>query len=547
MEFGAGLNVLTGETGAGKSIIMDALGLLAGDRVRNDLIRDAEKKARVEAVFSIADNPEAKAFLLEYDLIDEDEDNLVAVREIIPGGRSSARVNGNNLSLNQLRELAAIMLDMHLQHEYLSILNRSKYLEYVDSFITNDGGIREKLATCYSEWRDKKAQFEQLRENEDKKLSQIDLLEYQIKEIEEAKLQPGEEEELAALRHRINNAHRLLEGARNIVHFIYRGDKSMSAGDLINEALAICRSLKEESLFAGLQQPLEDIYFSLEDIAGQVASFKDRLDFEPGQLEAVEERLYLINRLKAKYGRDIETILTFADEACRQLEELNNSQQILEELDSEIKKLAIQYKELSGYMGSIRREAARLLQERVHHELRELNLPQISFEVEVGQLDRWTAQGTDRVDFLFSANPGQPLRPLEKIASGGEISRFVLALKTALADIYRVPTLIFDEIDVGVGGSGLSAMARKLAELAGAHQVILVTHAPQVAAYAGVHYQIDKVIEVTNTTTTIKLLDHEGRVRELARMLAGDDHSDLTLQHAREMLEMRQAYESELF
>ncbi|MGE5389734.1 MAG: DNA repair protein RecN [Deltaproteobacteria bacterium] len=547
MEFGAGLNVLTGETGAGKSIIMDALGLLAGERVRNDLIRDAEKRARVEAVFSMGENAEARAFLLENDLINEDDDSLVVTREIIPGGRSSARVNGRNVSLNQLRDLAAIKLDMHLQHEYLSILNRSRYIEYVDSFITNEEGIISRVAACYSAWREKSARLEEMRENENNKLQQMDFLQYQIKEIDDARLQPGEEEELTVLRNRINNAQRLLEGARSIVQLIYRSEHGPSANDLINDAIGICRNLREETIFAGMQQQLEDIFYSLEDIAKETAAFRDSLDFEPGQLEAAEERLYEINRLKSKYGKDIEAILVFADQSRRQMEELNNSQQRLGELESDIKKLAAQYTELSVNLSSMRKDAARLLRDKVHRELRELNLPQISFEVEVGQIDRWTPQGTDRVDFLFSANPGQSLRPLEKVASGGEMSRFVLALKAALADIYRVPTLIFDEIDVGVGGSGLSAMARKLAELAGTHQVILVTHAPQVAAYAGVHYQIDKVVDRGTTTTVVKALDHEERIRELARMLAGDEYSDLTLQHAREMLEVRQAFGGELF
>lgn len=547
MEFGSGLNVLTGETGAGKSIIMDALGLLVGDRIRNDLIRDAEKRARVEAVFSIGENPEASTFLLANDLIDEEEDNLVVSREIIPGGRSSVRVNGRNLSLNQLRDLASIMLDMHLQHEYLSILNRTKYLEYVDSFIIQEEGVKEQLNACFQEWRKKNIHFDQIKETENNKLQQIDFLQYQIKEIDDAGLQYGEEEELIALRNRINNAQRLLDSTRTVLQLIYRTDHGSSAGDMLNEALGICRSMREEAIFARMQQPLEDMYYSLEDMASEIALFRDSLDFEPAQLEAAEERLYEISRLKSKYGNDIEAILTFGKQARLQLEELNSSQQRQEGLEIEIKQLAEKYTNLSGRLSSMRREAGQVLQERVYKELKELNLPQISFSVDVEPLDRWTAQGSDRVDFLFSANPGQPLRPLEKVASGGEMSRFVLALKSALAAIYRVPTLIFDEIDVGVGGSGLGAMARKLAELAGTHQVILVTHAPQVAAYGGVHYQIDKIIDGTRTTTTVKLLDHEGRVLELARMLAGDDHSELTLQHAREMLEMRQAYEGELF
>jgi len=547
MEFGAGLYVLTGETGAGKSIIMDALGLLAGDRIRNDLIRNAEKRARVEAVFSIADNTAARAFLLENDLIEEEEDNLVAVREILPGGRSSARVNGRNVTLNQLRDLAAMLLDMHLQHEYLSILNRSKYQEYVDSFMASDEDICNQVSVCFKEWHNKTVQLEQLKENEEKKLQQIDFLQYQIKEIEEANLQTGEEEELTKLRTRINNVQRLLEGSRSLVQLIYRGEQRYSASDLVNEALAICRNLKEEVLFGSMLQPLEDIYFSLEDLAEQVTAFRDSLDFESGQLEALEERLHDISRLKSKYGHNIEAILTYADESRQQLKALNHSQELLEELETDIKSLANNYVRLSGHLTSLRHEAARILQENVHRELRELNLPQISFEVEVGALERWTAQGTDRIDFLFSANPGQSLRPLEKVASGGEMSRFVLALKAALAGIYRVPTLIFDEIDVGVGGAGLSAMARKLSELSSTHQVILVTHAPQVAAYAGVHYQIDKVVDHGITTTVVKALDHEERVKELARMLAGDQHSELTLQHAREMLELRQTYEGELF
>lgn len=535
MEFEPGLNVLTGETGAGKSIIIDALGLVMGERVKNEFIRDSSKKALVEASFEI-NLEEFRNLLQEQGILAEDESMLIVSREISPGGRNIVRINNRIVSVAYLKEITAWLLDMHVQNERSSLFENEKYLHIVDDFAPEADSMRNRIASVYHQWKEKEQKLRQWQQEENHRLQKIDFLSFQVKEIEAAKLYPGEEEELQSLRSRIRNAEKISAGSRQLINMLYRHEDGNSAHDLISLSLDVVRSLMDEPDIAGLKEPLEEILFSLQEMAGTVSDLQDSLDFQPGALDEIENRLYLIERLKSKYGSSIEEVLAFYRQAQQELEELENYEQVENNLRSEADKLQQEYYLIADQLSDIRREAASRLQEMVRRELVDLHMPHITFEVIVIQKASPAANGYDDIEFMFSANPGESPRPLSKVASGGEISRFILALKSALASTYRIPTLVFDEIDVGVGGTALGAMADKLYQIAADHQVILVTHAAQVASYAHCHYLIDKQVENNSTFVQVTRLQQETREQEIARMLGGYQYSDITLQHARELL-----------
>lgn len=536
MEFYHGLNVLTGETGAGKSIVIDALGLIIGGRINNDFIRDENQKAIVEAVFTLEDNLETQNYLRENRLLDEEDNNLIICREISPSGRNTSHINGRNISLAQLRELATFLVDMHLQHDHLNILRPAMFIHYVDKFIKNDD-ISDPIAAVYQQLNSKKQQLQLLNIDEQTRLQQVDLLNFQINEIEKVQLQPGEEETLSALRNRIKNAKKLAEDAGHLVQIMYTGEETDNIFDLLGQTIDIIGKNQDEDFFAALLADCENMYYSVQNMAQEIIKYQESLDFEPEQLEAIEDRLHVINRLKAKYGKDINEVLLFLNQARQELQVINNVAQTRQDYEKDIEKLEEEYDRLAVRLTEERKKAAAILQTKVLQELIQLNMPDLQFAVTLTGSKQPALNGRDEVQFLFSPNAGESLRPLEKIASGGEMSRFVLALKKALASIYKVPTLIFDEIDVGVGGTALTAMALKIGELSKTHQVILVTHAPQVASYADNHYLISKQTSDNRTVTSVKKLHKTEIIHELARMLAGQEYSAITLEHAKEMME----------
>lgn len=539
LYFTAGLNVLTGETGAGKSIIIDALGLLLGERTKSDYIRDEKQKAIVEAVFDLQLNHEAQAFLTEQGLCDADYQDVVISREFYPNGRNAARINGRNVNLNTLKTLGILLVDTQLQNDRYAFLQSSNYLDYVDGYSPPPSELLDSVAALYARIKETEQKLAELEAGQQKKNQKLDFLNYQIKEIEDCNLKAGEDEELTDLRERIRNAQILMEASHGLLACLYNSEQTASAYDQISSALDIALSTGEDRFFQSLTEPLENISYTLEDMARQISSFKDNLDFEPGLLDKVEERLYTIDKLKKKYGPTISDIFTFLDNACSEREELIHSEERQEEIRAELIEAQTQYRKLAGELTDLRKNSAVLLEERIQQELSGLNMPHISFQVEIRAKDQPGPRGWDEVEFLFSPNPGEELRPVTRIASGGEISRLILALKIALAAVYKVPTLIFDEIDAGLGGTALSAMAKKIALLSTEHQVILVTHSPQLASHAQQHLLIDKYVENERSFTRVQVLDHEARVKELARMLDGENYSELTLQHARELLESK--------
>jgi DNA repair protein RecN (Recombination protein N) len=532
LELGPGLNILSGETGAGKSIIIDALGLVLGERVKNDYLRDENQKAVVEAVFDISRTNEARSFLTSINLDEEENNDLVLSRDIAPG-RTAMRITGRNVTVNSIKSLSTCLVDMHLQNERYDILRPSRYIDYVDSFAVEAGELADRLAHTYNTLRQNQKQLEEFRLSRQERMQRLDFLSFQIQEIERAGLYQNEDQELLELRERIRNSRKLLEGSEKLIRLLYNSAESVSAFDMIAAALDTALELKSDSFFAGMISPLENMYYVIQDLSGQLSSFANRLDFEPDLLEQTEDRLHEINRLKNKYGKSIEEILAYLDKARQEREMTAHSEEQQQELEKEIARLENEYLQLARVLSEQRRAAALVLEEKVYAELRDLNMPEVRFSVSIKERPVYTEKGMDEIDFLFSPNPGEDMKPISRIASGGEISRFILALKKALADIYEIPTLIFDEIDVGLGGTALNAMARKLAELSLSHQVILVTHSPQVASCADRHFIIRKYVEGEKTFTRVDQLAEEEKIKEIARMLGGECYSDVTLQHAR--------------
>jgi len=536
LDFTAGLNVLTGETGAGKSIIIDALGLLLGERTKNEYVRDENKKAIIEAVFDLQHCHEASVFLSDQDLLDGEQSDLIISREFYPNGRNTARVNGRNVNIHTLKILGDMLVDTQLQNDRYDFLNNNKYLAYVDGFGGSNRELSGTVSALYYQSKDLEEQLESLQSQQQMRSQRIDYLSFQIKEIEDSSLQAGEEEELKDLRERIHNAKKLLEASHSMVELLYSSEQTATAYDSIAAALTIVIGLKEDRFFHNLAEPLENISHTLQDISRQLVSFRDSLDFEPDLLEKVEDRLYLISKMKNKYGASLEDIITFLATARSELETLQHSDERLDELRTELMQVQVQYDQFAEALTAQRKSAAQRLEQNVAQEMVGLNMPHVRFQIEIKERKQPGPKGKDEIDFLFSSNPGEELRAVSKIASGGEISRLILALKIALAEVYQVPTLIFDEIDVGLGGTALSSMAKKLADLATTYQVILVTHSAQLASFAQQHLLIDKQVENERSFTRVKVLDQEARIQEIARMLDGEKYSDLTLEHAREML-----------
>ncbi len=403
MEFAMGLNVLSGETGAGKSIIIDALGLVLGERIKHDYIRDQDRKAVVEAVFEIGNVIDVRTLLVEQGLLDDDEEigTVVLSREIYPNGKTAARINGRNVTVSALKKLSAYLVDMHLQNDRHNILRPIYYLEYVDGFAEDADELLDDVAGLYSLISAKRKQLEGFKQNQQNRVQRLDFLNYQIKEIEECQLHENEEEELKELRDRIKNAKKLMDGSSKVFELLYSSEKGSSAYDQVSSALDVIGDLSRDSFFADIIEPLENIYYSLQDIAGRISAFKDQLEFEPGQLDIIENRLYQISKLKNKYGETITDILAFLVNARLDREQLDQNSELQADIEQEIMSLDKQYMQLAGELNGKRKQAALLLEARVHKELLDLNMPDIKFQVQVSKKNCPGLKGIDEIDFLF--------------------------------------------------------------------------------------------------------------------------------------------------
>ncbi len=531
LQFSEGLNVLTGETGAGKSIIVDCLELLVGERFNSDVIRNRDHKGLIEGVFEVMPDSPLAQFLKEKDLWEDDDELLIIRREITPQGRSINRVNGNTVTAAMLRNLAEYLVDIHMQNDSQQVLNPRFHRQFLDSLSPEIREIMPRMEKAYHEWQSIINRIEELKALGAQKARDLDFIEYQIAEIESAALVEGEDEELLAERARLLNWEKVLNALNQVDNLVFEEN-----GALVRLARARQALLGiDDSFFKELAAVIDEAYYLLEDIGPRITRFREEEEYDPARLEAIEERLQLLNKIKRKYGGSIAA-------AAEYLTELKNQRSSLEDLEFQTRELEErkqecwqEYSEMAAAVSSFRRQAARALEARIEDELAQLSMPGVTFRIDVNPAAP-TASGIDEVVFQFSANPGEAPRPINKIASGGESSRFILALKTALADVYRVPVLVFDEIDAGVGGQALLQVGAKLQELSHNHQVILVTHSPQIACLADSHQQLEKVYEAGETRIRARILDFEERVGELSRMLAGDNADSIAWEHARQML-----------
>ena len=555
VSFHEGFNVLTGETGAGKSIIVDAVASVLGGRLEQEQIRAGASQASVEAVFEVA-GPAGRRILpilQEHDLLDEapagDRFTLILRRDLRLGGRSVCRVNGRAVPLSLLQEIGQYLVDIHGQGDNTLLLRRQEQLGFLDRY----GGLvelREQVSALVRELRRVRQELEALRQDEREIARRVDRLQYELQEIEAAKLYPGEEEELKTERDRLANAEHLAELADAVCKALYESEalETPPAVDLLSQAL---EHLTDIARFdASMEEPrrlLEAALYQIEDIARTMREYRDSIEFNPHRLEQIEQRLSLIYSLRRKYGDTIPDILAYAERARQELSRIEHAGEHIEALEARELELLREIGRAAGELSERRRAAAEALCRAVEQELAELRMEKARFAISLTQQEdpagafvgdrrlRFDATGVDQVEFLISANPGEPLRSLALVASGGETSRLMLALKNALNQVDEVPTLIFDEIDAGIGGVVATLVGQKLRRLAGFHQVLCVTHLPQLAAAGDVQYLVTKAERAGRTVTFIRPLSHEERLEALAGMLGAV--SAATLQSAQEMLE----------
>lgn len=536
LEFAPGFNVLTGETGAGKSIIMDALNLILGGRAGTEMVRGGMERASIDAVFDVSGSAEVPHLVEEmgYEL----EDGLLFLsRDVSATGKSTCRIAGRPAAVGQLKEIGDWLVDLHGQHEHQSLLAVARHLDILDEW----GGkpilaLRSKVAEAYQSLQRLRREKESLETDARERAHLLDLYRFQVKEIEEAKLTVGEDEELSADHRRIANAQKLAESAMAAAESLSGGDNGTGA----LEALAAAQRVLEEA--AGLDESLTPILevvrsaaYELTEAERDLTHYQDSIEFNPERLSQIEERLELLRTLKRKYGDSIEEILQYGEETASKLSTLSNSEERGEELRNEITKAEAALKDVCAQLSKQRGKAAQEFQKITLSELRDLAMEKARFEVRV-ESGEPTAKGSDRIEFQIAVNPGEPLRPLAKVASGGEISRVMLAIKSAMARQEPLPTMVFDEIDVGVGGRTASAISDKLATLAATAQILCITHLAQLASRGARHFYIEKRVKGDRTTVVVTPLTPDERIAEVARMIGGSVVTETVLQHAREML-----------
>ena len=539
IDFTEGLNILTGETGAGKSIVIGSVSLALGGRVAKDMVRPGADYGLAELVF-LVNRKKQREKLLELGITPED-DTVIISRKILEG-RSINKINGETVTLSQLKEAAALLIDIHGQHEHQSLLQKKKHLEILDEFAKEElEPVKEKLVAAYREWKDLKKTLSEAQMDEESRLREISLLEFETDEIEKAELTEGEDEELERRYRRMTNGRRLLEAAGN-AYALTGYEEETGAGTAVGRAvreLQSVLSLEDEELSA-LASQLSDVDGLLNDFNRELSDYLTSLEFDEREFAETEERLNQLNYLKSRYGHTIGEILAYQQKQQERLAALQDYDRYLQELEERLGQAERELGELCERASEIRKRFAEVLCGKIREHLQDLNFLNVEFEMSFEELPEYTAQGRDSAEFLISTNPGEPLRPLMKIASGGELSRIMLAIKTVLADRDEIDAVIFDEIDVGISGRTAQKVSEKMMLIGRTRQVICITHLAQIAAMADSHYRIEKTVEDGGTRTQIRRLDERESVEELARILGGAEITDAVLQNAGEMRTLAQ-------
>ena len=540
VDFAEGLNILSGETGAGKSIIIGSINLALGEKVQKEMLRESAsdggtEPALVELIFSVTD-PKQKEQLKQLDVFLEEDEVILSRR--ITGGRGTAKVNAESVPASKMREIAAVLIDIHGQHEHQSLLSKKKHLDILDEYAREAlEEPKKRLQENYREYRRLTEEWDSAAVDEEERLREMSFLEYEIHEIEGAGLRDGEDEELEADFLRMSNGRKIMEAVGTA--YDSTGSGNECASELLGRAL---RELSSVSSYDGkvgdMEQQLLEIDNLLNDFNREIADYLEEAEFDEETFHQTKQRLDEVNRLKAKYGNSISEILQALEEKRERLEKLSDYDLYLKELQENLEKTKKCLEQSCKEVSSIRTEYAEKLTAAVTEALLDLNFLDVQFQMKFERTKDYTARGFDDAEFLISTNPGEPLKPLEKIASGGELSRIMLAVKTVLADQDAVETLIFDEIDSGISGRTAQMVSEKMNLLGRNHQIICITHLPQIAAMADTHYLIEKSVQNKSTVSTIRRLSEQESVDELARMLGGVEITETVRESAREMKEL---------
>lgn len=530
ISFDKGFNVLTGETGAGKSIVIDAISAIMGERAYRDMIRTGSTKASVRGVFTqVPELPWFQENGVEYD------PETVIQREVYLDGKNVCRVNGSLVSVSILRKLGVQLINIHGQHDSASLFDENNHLILLDDFSGNEP-LRREYGEKYETYTQLQRQIASLTMDEGEKLRKMEMLRYQIQEIEKAKLTPGEDETLEQRRKLLQNSEKISDNLHDAVNAVYGGEDTDGAASLLGEAeRSLSRLSRFSEDFTELHQRVADLMYQVQDVAEELRIARDDLSYSADELEEIESRLDVIHRLRKKYGATCQDILDYKEKASQELDEIVFSDDHLEHLKGQCEKAKEAAWEAAKRLRQSREVGAQVLSRQILSELAQLDMPKVQFRCQFSQTDL-TASGADLVAFYMSANAGEALKPLSKVASGGELARIMLAMKNVLAQQDQVATLIFDEVDTGVSGRAAQKVAEKLRSVSQNKQVLCVTHLPQLAALATTHFLIAKEERDGRTYTSVTPLDKEGRKRELARIIGGANITETTLKSAEEML-----------
>ena len=542
VEFGPGLNILTGETGAGKSILLGSMQLILGGRSAKDMIRTGASNALVELLFQV-ENPRAEASLRELG-VETSEGQVLLTRKLMDG-RSINKINGETCTVAQMKAAASCLLDIHGQHEHQSLLYQDKQLEILDIYGKEEiFPAKEKVQTAYKKYRDCKRQLDELDIDEEQRNRERAFLEFEINEIESAQLVSGEDEELEKRYRKLNNGRKILEtlqGVRDLIGY----ESGQGAGESVGNAVReISRVTEYDTQLDSMASALQEIDGLLNDFNRELASYVDDLNFDDEAFYETEKRLDTINGLKAKYGRTIEDIQEYCLKQKQKLENLDKYEERFHEAEENLKKSREELETVSHKLSVIRQKYSQMLTDKITEGLKDLNFLDVQFQITFCRRKEYTAGGFDDIEYEISTNPGESLKPLGKIVSGGELSRIMLAIKAILADRDQIETLIFDEIDTGISGRTAQKVSEKMAVIGRCHQVLCITHLPQIAAMADTHFEIEKHQKGTETITEIHPLEGDDSVRELARLLGGAELTQAVFENAKEMKELARVHKN---
>lgn len=536
ISFQPKMTVLTGETGAGKSIIIDALGLLAGGRGSTEFIRKGEKKAVIQGLFTLPREANTYNILEEYG-IDSEDGQIILQRDLYRGGRNICRINGMMVNLATLRKVGETLIDIHGQNEHQELMKPENHIDLLDEYDKKTSQLRNQYQVVYQNYRKLKLSMEKKEADEKAWAQRLDMLNFQVKEIEEAGLKINEEDELVEEKNKLDNF-QAIHDALELSYQILSGEKIDVVGNLGNamNELSDVSDLSEN--LQEINTKISDAFYSLEDAARDISDELDSMEWNGERLNEIEERLELIHQLKRKYGDTIEDILHYHSRIEKELREMENAEQNSEKQERQLSEALEKVKELAIKLSKQRKKSAKKLEKMIHEQLSALYMDKAVFEVKCLNNSKLYSKGIDKVEFYIQTNPGEEMGPLAKIASGGELSRIMLALKTIFSQKMGVTSIIFDEVDTGVSGRVAQAIAEKISQISNNSQVLCITHLPQVAAIADNHYYISKSVNDGRTETSLKELDKKQKIREIARMLSGSEITELTLKHAEELIKM---------